>query len=69
MNNHLNQEILTKASEYYTTKLDEHGETPQGVDWNGEESQTLRFEQLCKVIDSTESFSINDLGCGYGGLL
>lgn len=53
---------------YYSDKLAQHGERPRGVDWNGEESQTLRFEQLCKVIGMPIQFSINDLGCGYGAL-
>lgn len=63
-------ELLSEVATYYAKKLAEHGETPNGVDWNGEESQTTRFEQLCKVIDPIESaFSVNDLGCGYGALL
>lgn len=63
-------ELLNKVATYYAEKLAEHGDTPRGVDWNGEESQTIRFEQLCKVIDSKSStFSLNDLGCGYGALL
>lgn len=61
-------DLLTEVAEYYTTKLAEHGETPRGVDWNGEEGQTLRFEQLCKIVDTENHFSINDLGCGYGAL-
>ncbi len=61
-------EILCEVAEYYTSKLAEHGETPRGVDWNGNESQELRFEQLCKLIDTSSPFSINDLGCGYGAL-
>ena len=60
--------LLFEVAKYYSEKLAEHGETPRGVDWNGEESQTLRFEQLCKVIDTSNHFSINDLGCGYGAL-
>ena len=61
-------DLLTEVAEYYTTKLAEHGETPRGVDWNGEESQTLRFEQLCKIVATSNRFSLNDLGCGYGAL-
>ncbi|NOU40016.1 MAG: class I SAM-dependent methyltransferase [Methylotenera sp.] len=61
-------DLLTEVAEYYTTKLAEYGETPRGVDWNGEESQALRFEQLCKIIATSSHFSINDLGCGYGAL-
>lgn len=62
-------DLLTEVAEYYSTKLAEHGETPRGVDWNGEESQILRFEQLCKIVDTSKRrFSLNDLGCGYGAL-
>ncbi|MBC7405124.1 MAG: class I SAM-dependent methyltransferase [Cytophaga sp.] len=60
--------LLTEIAEYYTARLAEHGETARGVDWNGEESQTTRFAQLCKIIDASGPFSINDLGCGYGAL-
>ena len=63
-------ELLNEVANYYTAKLAEHGETPRGVDWNGEASQILRFEQLCKIInDATADYSVNDLGCGYGALL
>lgn len=60
--------LLVEVANYYSTKLAEHGETPRGVDWNGEESQILRFQQLSKVISSSADFSLNDLGCGYGAL-
>jgi len=59
---------LSDIASYYSTKLSEYGEIPRGVDWNGEESQTLRFEQLCKVMNTLGHFSVNDLGCGYGAL-
>lgn len=60
--------LLSKVASYYTDKFAHYGETPRGVDWNGEESQTLRFQQLCKIIVKPEAFSLNDLGCGYGAL-
>jgi SAM-dependent methyltransferase len=63
-----NKSLLDEVAGYYATRLAEHGPTARGVDWNGEESQTLRFTQLCKIIDSTHSFSVNDLGCGYASL-
>jgi len=62
-------DILTEVADYYSARLAEHGQTPRGVDWNGEEGQFLRFAQLCKIIDRHEPFSLNDLGCGYGALL
>jgi SAM-dependent methyltransferase len=62
--------LLDEVATYYAAKLAEHGDTPRGVDWNSEESQRVRFAQLCKIIGpKTSNFSINDLGCGYGALL
>ncbi len=62
--------LLDEVATYYTEKLAEHGDTPRGVDWNGEEGQMVRFAQLCKIIDPKKpSFTLNDLGCGYGALL
>lgn len=60
--------ILDDVAGYYSKKLAEHGQTPQGVDWNGPASQLLRFEQLCRVIAPATPYSLNDLGCGYGAL-
>lgn len=60
--------LLSAVAGYYSEKLAAHGQSPRGVDWNGEESQVLRFRQLCKIIDSSNQFSLNDLGCGYGAL-
>jgi len=63
-----NDNILDEVADYYAKKLEQHGETARGVDWNGQESQFLRFEQLSKIITTKDSFSINDLGCGFGSL-
>lgn len=62
-------DLLAEVASYYSEKLAQYGETPKGVDWNGGESQALRFGQLCKIIDDRSQFSLNDLGCGYGALL
>lgn len=62
-------DILSQVQEYYDDKLRTYGATAQGVDWNGPESQQLRFEQLVKLIDHTREFSVNDFGCGYGALV
>lgn len=58
--------IHKNIDNYYSNKIIEHGATPKGVDWNGEESQFIRFEQLSKIISTKAKFSINDIGCGYG---
>lgn len=61
--------ILAETARYYSAKIVEHGDSPRGVDWNGIESQYTRFNELCRIIDLTSDFSVNDLGCGYGALL
>ncbi len=60
--------ILDDVQQYYTEKIQAHGATARGVDWNSRESQQLRFIQLLKVCDSGAPFNINDYGCGYGAL-
>lgn len=63
----MNQNILNNTNKYYTEKIEEYGLTSRGVDWNSEESQRLRFEQLSRLLTKEESkFSICDYGCGYG---
>lgn len=61
-------QLLQEVADYYSAKLAAHGQTAQGVDWNGDESQRLRFAQLSKIIE-TAPFSLADLGCGYGAML
>jgi SAM-dependent methyltransferase len=59
---------LAEVSRYYSEKLSVHGASPEGVDWNGSESQRLRFDQLMRACESEQAFSVNDIGCGYGAL-
>jgi len=61
--------ILKFTEKYYTNKVETHGATAKGVDWNSTESQNLRFEQLIKAWDTSIHFSVNDYGCGYGALV
>jgi SAM-dependent methyltransferase len=60
--------IRGDVESYYSEKLEVHGPTAQGVDWNSPNSQRLRFVQLLKLIDHNQPFTINDYGCGYGAL-
>ena len=66
----IREEVLSRVADYYSAKVREHGPTARGVDWNCAESQSIRFEQLLKIVPgSVEEFSILDFGCGYGGLI
>src|ERR1043165_4307416 len=61
--------ILKSVNEYYTEKVTAHGATPKGVDWNGPESQELRFKVLLRILEKTKpGFSLLDYGCGYGAM-
>lgn len=62
------QRILSRVDAYYTKKLNRHGTTARGVDWNSEQSQRLRFEKLLEMCSGDDHISINDYGCGYGAL-
>jgi len=61
-------ETQKKLSDYFAGKLDEFGATPRGVDYNGSESQELRFVQVLKVIDASRPYALLDFGCGYGAM-
>ena len=58
---------LEHVKSYFDKRIQEHGASPRGSDWNSETSQNLRFDQLLKVVES-QSFSLLDYGCGYGAL-
>lgn len=64
-----NPKLLSPIEEYYSSKISLHGSNPDGVDWNSVDGQVLRFEQLSKIISADSSFSLCDLGCGYGAYL
>lgn len=63
------EDTLKEVLNYFHEKLAIHGAVPQGVDWNSIRSQTIRFEQLARIIDTKTSFSILDYGCGFGSLV
>jgi SAM-dependent methyltransferase len=63
-----NQSPLDQVKAYFGRRIQEHGATPRGVDWNSEDSQYTRFDQLLKVIQAPGPFSLLDYGCGYGAL-
>lgn len=64
-----NSRVLAEVGAYYSARLSEYGPTPRGVDWNGAESQELRFAQLARLLDPARPDSVGDYGCGYGAML
>lgn len=61
--------VFDNAKDCYSQKLVDHEAIEKGADWNTPELQTLRFEQLLKICETSQLFSINDYGCGYGELV
>jgi hypothetical protein len=60
---------LEGVGAFFKSAIDTYGTSPQGVNWNSEDSQRVRFAQLIKVCDLSRPFSINDYGCGCGALV
>ena len=61
--------ILRDVAAYYASKLELHGSTPQGVDWNGMVSHETRHKQFLRLLDGSPNASVVDLGCGFGDFL
>jgi SAM-dependent methyltransferase len=59
---------LEPVKAYFEERIDAHGTSPRGADWNSDASQEARFDQLLKIVDPSTPFSILDYGCGYGAL-
>jgi hypothetical protein len=62
------QPFTDQIKSFFEQTFDQFGPTPKGMDWNSEQAQEARFEQLLKVCGSSREFSIIDYGCGYGAL-
>jgi SAM-dependent methyltransferase len=58
--------ILRGVASYYASKLETHGPTPLGVDWNGTDSHEMRHRQFLRLLDGAPDASVIDLGCGFG---
>ena len=58
---------LYQVKAHFDKCIQEYGATPRGVDWNSDESQQIRFDQLLRLIRE-DSHSILDYGCSYGAL-
>lgn len=59
---------LKPIKDYFSMRFSEHGQEAAGVDWNSAYAQETRFEQLAKVIQPDQPFTVLDFGCGYGAM-
>lgn len=57
---------LQKVERLYSDGLREKGATSPGVGWPDPKAHQLRFEKLASLVEGTDPFTVNDLGCGYG---
>jgi SAM-dependent methyltransferase len=62
------EETQKKLNQFFIERLNLYGATPKGVDYNSPEAQEVRFNQLVKVINPTQKFTVIDYGSGYGGM-
>ncbi len=64
-------DISTKMKVHYSQTFQEHGPNARGVDWGKEEDVHLRYGKMLAVSRYSEddSYTLLDVGCGYGGLL
>jgi SAM-dependent methyltransferase len=69
MRDEIESSILAEVSAYYASKLELHGSTPQGVDWNGIESHEQRHRQFVRLLEGSPDASVIDIGCGFGDFL
>ena len=61
-----------KVADEYNSRFIKYGAQPKSSLWFSEQRQILRFDLIidCMKKNSVQGyFSINDIGCGYGGFL
>lgn len=62
-------ESLDSIAESYSQRVVEHGTTAVAAGWRDLPTQKLRFDQLYQVIDFQNSYTLSDLGSGYGAFV
>ena len=66
------REFEKKVAEEYNSRFIKYGAQPKSSLWFSEKRQTLRFDIIIECIKKNQissHFSVNDIGCGYGGFL
>ena len=65
-------EFEKKVADEYNLRFLKYGAQPKSSLWFSEHRQNLRFDLIIECIKRNQTsshFSINDIGCGYGGFL
>ena len=65
-------EFEKKVAEEYNLRFLKYGAQPKSSLWFSEQRQMLRFDSIITTMKRNQAprhFSINDIGCGYGGFL
>ena len=65
-------EFEKKVADEYNSRFLKYGAQPKSSLWFSEQRQTLRFDSIITTMKRNQAprhFSINDIGCGYGGFL
>ena len=65
-------EFEKKVAEEYNLRFQKYGAQPESSLWFSEKRQNLRFDLIIEYIKRNlvrHDFSVNDIGCGYGGFL
>ncbi len=69
MENEARSSMLREVARYYAARLEEHGPTSRGVDWNNRASHENRHQQFLRLLQRDPDASVIDLGCGFGDFL
>jgi SAM-dependent methyltransferase len=65
---HAFEKEIAFLNQHYSRLLEEHGDTPQAVQWGDKQTQERRMEILSQVGDLS-SAKVLDFGCGTGHML
>ena len=67
------RDVTRTLTDHYERCLEQHGPTPQGMDWGDDEQRlALRFDAICRAAGldrHTAHTALLDVGCGCGLLL
>lgn len=60
--------IINEQKAIWQSLLREHGATVRGAGSESAQHKTHRYERLCAAFGQARSFSVHDVGCGFGDL-